>query len=137
MSDFNVYGQLSFQPKASMKRTKAKNDSETMRKVQIQSDTARRIRTRLYGKEHSKTENQIDEMLTPAQRQKLAKATVLNTLMDPNVFDQTEFREILSEWSTLNLKIDSSLSRKIFHESSIITTESIPSKKEFIIRIKL
>lgn len=106
---------------------------------QVQSeetDIVRKVRKRLYQKHDGIAKTEKPRMLTKEQKQKIAKDQVLATLMDPTLIDPTKITDVLAEWANKDLGIEESVANRIF-ASSLVTTESIPTKGMFRIRVKI
>ncbi|KAK8841841.1 hypothetical protein M9Y10_026793 [Tritrichomonas musculus] len=98
-----------------------------------ETEAARHARQRLYGKRNA---NERPRVITLAQKKRLAKEEVLNTLTDSTIIDPTKVADVMANWATDDLGVDDQVSQRIFAQS-LVTTQSIPNKNVFRIRIKL
>ena len=87
----------------------------------------------MYGKRNA---NERPRVITLAQKKRLAKEEVLNTLTDSTIIDPTKVADVMANWATDDLGVDDQVSQRIFAQS-LVTTQSIPNKNVFRIRIKL
>ena len=106
---------------------------ETRVVVEDESEAARMARKRLYGRREAE---ERPRHMSKAQRQKIAREQVLDTLMDPMIIDTTKITGVMADWATNDLGVDDQVSQRIF-TSALVTTESVPNKNVFRIRIKL
>ena len=100
-----------------------------------ETKTAKSVRRRLYGKDESAALNR-SKHLTLEQRQKLARDNILDMLMDPTIIDTRKITDILCDWAVEDLGVERSVSNRIF-SNALVTTESVPSKSLFRIRVKI
>ncbi|KAK8895564.1 hypothetical protein M9Y10_024034 [Tritrichomonas musculus] len=101
--------------------------------LEDESNLAKSVRKRLYGSSSDQT--QRTSHLTLAQKQKLGREKVLDALLDQPVKDQT-ILDILVDWSINDLGISETVTNQIF-STAVVTTESIPKKSVFKIRVKI
>ena len=104
--------------------------------IEDESETSRRVRRRLYQKREGIAVTQRPKQLTKAQKQKIARDQVLATLMDPTVVDPTRITDVLADWASQDLGIDEGVANRIF-ANALVTTETVPSKNMFRIRVKI
>ena len=113
--------------------------TKTMKTKRVRSDfedesnLAKSVRKRLYGNAVDQT--QTTKHLTLAQKQKLGRDQVLNALVDQPVKDKT-ILDILIDWSINDLGISETVTNQIF-SNAVVTTESLPKKSVFKIRVKI
>lgn len=113
--------------------TQLKDSKRIRSNTEDESNLAKSIRKRLYGTSGEST--QRTKHLTLAQKQKKGREQVLNTLMDQSVVNPSTIIDILTDWAINDLQVSESVSNQIFSQS-IVTTESIPNKSLFKIRIR-
>ena len=101
-----------------------------------ETECAKSVRRRLYQKHEGLAVTDKARHLTKAEKQKVAREQVLTQLMDPTLIDPTRITDILAEWASKDLGIEPAVANRIF-TSALVTTESMPSKSLFRIRVKL
>lgn len=132
-SSFNVYTRNPFPNAPEFRHIKSLHQGS---QIEDETETSRRVRRRLYQKREGVAVTTRTRQLTKAQKQKIARDQVLATLMDPTVVDPTRITDVLSEWATNDLGIDEAVSNRIF-ATALVTTETVPSKNIFRIRVKI
>lgn len=106
---------------------------QSSRTIYEESEAARLARQKLYGRKKAEDRPRV---LSAAQKKKLAKEQVLDTLTDSTIIDPTKVTDVMASWATDDLGVDDQVSQRIFAQS-LVTTQSIPNKNVFRIRIKL
>lgn len=106
---------------------------QSSRTVYEESEAARLARQKLYGRRKPEDRPRV---LSASQKKKLAKEQVLDTLTDSTIIDPTKVTDVMASWATDDLGVDDQVSQRIFAQS-LVTTQSIPNKNVFRIRIKL
>ena len=127
---YNVYSGSSFRTSEDFQNIAGLNQNSM---TYEETEAAKRVRHQLYGRRQAE---ERPRFVSPAQKKRLAKEQVLETLTNATIIDPTKITDVMANWATDDLGVDDQVSQRIFAQS-LVTTQSIPNKNVFRIRIKL
>lgn len=137
-SRFSVYTRDPYETTGMQTMSKTMTSTMSFRKRAMEeSGLARKIRRDLHEHDPDAVKRAKTQRTTKIQMKKIARDQILSLLMSQDAVNTEKIRENLIDYATNEMNLDRKTAESVYGNSTLITTESNPSKSVFRIRIKI